>query len=130
VSIHFICWLICFPSLSDSDSFLTLTPVCSVCLSLYFSESAYSPPPLGDLQRRAGARAAGGGGVRVPWGIGQVGQKRERVAAGPRARLGRVLGWATRRRGEKGAWGFLFSLFALMPHQNVHFTNSLNHKQK
>jgi hypothetical protein len=49
--------------------------------------------------------------------------KRGQAAAGPRgARLGGF--------GEKGFGGFSIFLFALIPHINAHFTNSLDHKQK
>jgi hypothetical protein len=49
--IRFISWLICFPSLLDSNSILTLTPACSVLKFVNF-RFRLSTPPLGDFQWR------------------------------------------------------------------------------
>jgi hypothetical protein len=56
---------------------------------------------------------------------GERGERGGQATVGPHARLRRQ-----KKGGRKGLGGFLFSLFALIPHQNAHFTNSLNHKQK
>jgi hypothetical protein len=94
--------------------------------------------------RRAGPRGAGpregerqAAGVRRRAGPRRGGKGRggKQAVAGPRARLGRGGGdtarWVARRkRGEKGLGFFSIFLFALIPHPNAHFTNSLNHKKK
>jgi hypothetical protein len=51
VFIRFISLLICFPSLSDSNLILTLTPACSVCLSCKFQIPPIYPP-LGNFHYR------------------------------------------------------------------------------
>jgi hypothetical protein len=66
---------------------------------------------LAGPRRKAGPREGGSAGLRGGGGAAR---------------------WATRRkRGEKGLGGsFYFPFFALFPHLDAYFTNSLNHKQK
>jgi hypothetical protein len=105
--------------------------------------------PPGELGRGGGASWATRAGYdvgRASWATRRLGRGGARGATpvGPRRRaspreggLGWAKGgggaarWAARRkRGEKGLGGFYFPFFALFPHLDAYFTNSLNHKQK
>jgi hypothetical protein len=76
-------------------------------------------PRGGELGRQAG-RPKGEGGA----GRARLGRRRD-AGLGPRAG-----GVAGPRGGELGGGFPIFPFFALFPHLDAYFTNSLNHKQK